>query len=98
MRECRIVRACNRKALKCPQEAKTEQNRASRAAKENRRSSANAPADADAEGAGSPKKAPSGVMAMRKFWENAGQKAEDKPLAGVSRILFLACSVHCCCS
>ena len=64
----------------CVQEGKAEQARVTRGAKENRRSSANAPEPA-AKAGNSPQKAPGGVRAMRAFWENAGQGPE-KPQAG----------------
>ena len=62
------------------EEPKVAQSRPGRAAKENRRSSADTSAAAAHRGA-SAQKGAAGVSAMRAFWETAGQPAE-KPRAG----------------
>ena len=79
------------------EEHKVAQSRAGRAAKENRRSSADT-LTAAAHKEASAQKGPAGVSAMRAFWEKAGKPAV-KPRAGTchSRIIpfFLLGNATC---
>ena len=68
------------------EEPKVTQSRAARAAKENRRSSADT-LTATAHKEASAQKGAAGVSAMRAFWEKAGQPAE-KPRAGTSILIL----------